>query len=73
MTHTLGTALMTHILSVALRSSNVTLDENTDMCQSSLVDEKAEKITKGLSDQKKKKSQDNQKEIKTIFHDGRLA
>lgn len=73
MTHTLGTALMTYTLSMALRSSNVTLDENTDMCQSSLVDKKSEKITKGLSDQKKKKSQDNQKEIKTIFHEGKLA
>lgn len=51
-----------------LRLSIVTLEENSGMCQSSLVDKKAEKITKGLSDIKKK-YQGTKKKSKT-FHLG---
>lgn len=48
------------------RLSIVTLEGNRDMCQSSLVDEKAENITKGLSDIKKT-YQGTKKKSKT-FH-----
>lgn len=48
------------------RLSIVTLEGNKDMCQSSLVDEKAENITKGLSDIKKT-YQGTKKKSKT-FH-----
>lgn len=45
----------------------VTLEGNTDMCQSSLVDGKAEKITKGLSDiKKRKKVKKTKKKSKTF-------
>lgn len=44
----------------------MSLWKRKDMCQSSLVDEKAENITKGLSDIHKKKSRRPKKKSKTF-------